>query len=69
MIAPLFSATNTLPSGAKRMAIGFVSPLQTVDSWKSAGAAAAAEVSVAAPANGSAAFDEKSGAAAWAAGA
>ena len=66
---PLFSATNTRPSAAKRMAIGFVSPLQTVDSWKSAGAAAAAAASGAGPVNGLATFEERSGDAARATGA
>ena len=51
------------------MAIGFVSPLQTVDSWKSAGAAAAAAASGAGPVKGLATFDERIGVAARATGA
>jgi hypothetical protein len=30
LMTPLVSATNTRPSLAKRMAVGFVSPLKTV---------------------------------------
>src|SRR3954468_10171044 len=38
---PLFSATTTRPSGAKRTAVGAVSPLNATDSVKPAGTAAA----------------------------
>ena len=31
---PLFSATKTLPSGEKRTAVGWVSPLKAIVSWK-----------------------------------
>ena len=44
---PLFSATKIRPSGAKRTAVGFVSPLSATVSWKPAGGAAAAARSVA----------------------
>src|SRR5215218_2265724 len=38
LMVPLFSATNTRPSAAKRIAVGLVSPDQTVVSWKPEGA-------------------------------
>ena len=34
LISPLFSATNTRPSGEKRTAVGWVRPLKAVVSWK-----------------------------------
>ena len=37
LIRPLFSATNTLPSGANLTTVGLVSPLNAVVSWKPAG--------------------------------
>jgi hypothetical protein len=42
LISPLFSATNTLPSAAKRTAIGTLRPVITAVSWKPLGTAAAA---------------------------
>ena len=39
---PLFSATNTRPSGEKRTAVGSVSPEKTISSWKPGGSDAAA---------------------------
>src|SRR4051794_4929423 len=39
---PLFSATNTRPSGAKRTAVGWLSPLNTVVSAKPEGSVTAA---------------------------
>ena len=42
LIRPAFSATKTRPSGAKLIAVGSVRPLQTTDSVKPGGAAAAA---------------------------
>ena len=41
LTTPRFSATNTRPSGAKRTAVGLVSPLNVIDSWKPAGRVAA----------------------------
>jgi hypothetical protein len=37
LIRPLFSATNTLPSGANLTTVGLVSPLNAVVSWNPAG--------------------------------
>ena len=41
-MTPLFSATNTRPSGEKRTAVGWVSPEKTISSWKPGGSDAAA---------------------------
>ena len=41
LTSPLFSATKTRPSAAKRIVDGFASPLKTVRSWKPAGSVAA----------------------------
>ena len=40
-MTPLFSATNTRPSGEKRTAVGWVSPEKTISSWKPGGSDAA----------------------------
>ena len=45
LISPLFSATNTRPSGEKRIAVGLVRPLNWVVSVNSAGTAAEAVAS------------------------
>ncbi len=37
LMIPLFSATKTRPSAAKRTAVGLVRPLKTTASWKPAG--------------------------------
>ena len=37
LMRPLFSATNTRPSGEKRTAVGWVSPLKTISSWNPGG--------------------------------
>ena len=42
LMRPLFSATKTRPSGEKRTAVGWVSPLKTISSWKPGGNDAAA---------------------------
>src|SRR3954471_1774283 len=42
LITPRFSATKIVPSGAKRTAVGSISPLKAVTSTKPAGTAAAA---------------------------
>ena len=34
---PLFSATNTRPLGANSIAMGSVSPVKAIDSWKPGG--------------------------------
>jgi hypothetical protein len=41
LMTPRFSATNTRPSRANRTAVGFVSPLNAIDSWKPLGSVAA----------------------------
>src|SRR5262245_35109666 len=40
-MSPLFSATNTLPSGENLTTVGRTSPEKTVDSWKLGGKVAA----------------------------
>ena len=47
---PLFSATKTRPSGAKRTTVGFVSPLKTTVSWKPDGNVDAGAAGASAPA-------------------
>ena len=42
LIRPFFSATKIRPSGEKRRAVGFESPLNTTDSWNPGGSAAPA---------------------------
>ena len=42
LTSPLFSATKIRPSGAKRIAVGSVSPVMTALSWKPDGTAAPA---------------------------
>jgi hypothetical protein len=42
MMRPLFSATNTRPSGEKRTATGLIRPLSATVSWKPEGTAGAA---------------------------
>ncbi len=41
LMMPLFSATNTRPSRANFTAVGWESPVKTVDSWKFGGSTAA----------------------------
>jgi hypothetical protein len=48
---PLFSATKTRPSGAKRIAVGFVRPENATSSWKPFGSASAGEGPAEAPRN------------------
>ena len=52
---PLLLATNTRPSGAKRITVGLPSPLQTVVSLKPAGSVPASAALAIGDANGSAA--------------
>jgi hypothetical protein len=41
LMRPFFSATKTRPSLAKRTAVGVLSPLKRLDSWKPLGSVAA----------------------------
>ena len=45
LILPPFSATKMRPSAAKRTAVGLVSPLRAIVSWKPSGTSAAAALS------------------------